>query len=657
MYSRTSPEEPSPQASYVTTLCLRKSKSPERVARKKVHVHPNSPVVIRKRNATLSRFAAILVLATLYVAGGRVGQLVAIQPGYVSAIWPSSGVAFAAVLLLGKRVWPGIWLGSFLFNTWVYVRHTHTFPSTVPLITASLIAAGATFGALGGALLLRRLRKSSDFFSNTNAVMQFFTIGVVASCLINATTGAAALYAMGVIGSADFFRSWWTWWLGDAAGVLVMTPLVVICSRIRIKSERSRLPEFLLLLVLLGGAATIAFGTVRYPFPYVVLPFLIVITLRFRQIGASVGIALVALIGLILTASGRGPFAQGTAGSNQSLLLFGSFILLNGVTIMILAAAWCECATEALNATQERESSKSAKQQMEMGKIHAATLLAANECREKELESATELQLSLLPDSLPETPGFEAAARMQSASSVGGDYYNVISRQTVTDVASPVFCVADVSGKGLVASLIMSNFQAMLLSLAKEPMPLAELASRLGALLQIRYPSKYVTSIMLQLNWTTGIGSYVSAGHTNGILLRQNGQLEWLRSTGVPLGMFANSTYQEEAIQVRPGDLLALLSDGLIDALNIDGLEFGEANLVNYLRQTHCQSATEIVSGTFDLINRFIGSAPQFDDITLIVIKVMEVGGIGEAALGRVSDSGLAQLLSTRESPPNIAGC
>jgi sigma-B regulation protein RsbU (phosphoserine phosphatase) len=211
---------------------------------------------------------------------------------------------------------------------------------------------------------------------------------------------------------------------------------------------------------------------------------------------------------------------------------------------------------------------------------------------------------------------------MHSASQVGGDYYDILPMGKTPDFRSYLFCVADVAGKGLVASLLMSNFQSMLLTLIDESLPLAEIANRLSSLLQVvPRRSRYVTSVMVQLDVVTRVCHYVNAGHTSGILLRAEGDLEWLSSTGFPIGMFADCTYQSEAFQLYSGSLVALFSDGFTDALDANGQEFGEGRLVDYLRRACGKPAKDIVEGAFDEINRFIGSAPQFDDITLLVFK------------------------------------
>jgi serine phosphatase RsbU (regulator of sigma subunit) len=569
-----------------------------------------------KKESTL---AAILILAVLYAAAGRVGLLTAIPPGYVTAIWPSSGIALAAVLLRDKRIWPGIWLGSFAINNWAYVRYTGSRPSLLSVLAAALIAFGASTAALCGAFMLRRITRSTDLFRRTGRVIGFIAIGVMGSCLISATIGTTSLFLLGLIPWAHFSRTWWTWWLGDAAGVLVITPLLLTWTKTIGKFQGWRPLEALVLLVLLIATSSIAFSYQRYPLSYIVLPVLIAAALRFRQAGATAAIALAFFIGAIYTTRHRGPFAAQNLTQNESLLLLGGFMLLTGFTTLILAAAWSECEEETLEVA-------SAACQRQLIQVHVMTIEAENLRKTRDLEEAAELQLSMLPTCIPEIPGLEVSAHMHSTREVGGDYYDILPVKGRTDdCCSYLFCVADVSGKGLVASLLMSNFQTMLMTLQDESLLLAETASRLGALIYAMPRSRYITAIMVELDPQTGIGHYVNAGHISGILLRAEGDLEWLPSTGFPLGMFADVTYHEETFRFRRGDVLALLSDGFTDAMDVNGQEFGEARLADYLRGVCCRSAKDIVAGAFEEVNHFVGSAPQFDDITLVVLKRHEL--------------------------------
>jgi phosphoserine phosphatase RsbU/P len=243
---------------------------------------------------------------------------------------------------------------------------------------------------------------------------------------------------------------------------------------------------------------------------------------------------------------------------------------------------------------------------------------------EQELALAASIQQNLFPSRLPKLSNLELAARNRPARSCGGDYYDAlrISGQT------HLICVADVSGKGLPASLLMSNMQATMRALLGRLPSLTELATLTNSLLYAATAdNKYVTAILVELDPETGKGRYVNAGHQDCLLMRADGEAEWVKSTGTPLGLMAPdiielmAPYSEQTFELHPGDMLALFSDGVTEAQDEGENEFGEERLADFLRPIRLESAETLVDKVFYEIDRFAGSAPQYDDITLFIIK------------------------------------
>ncbi|MFN0085791.1 MAG: SpoIIE family protein phosphatase [Blastocatellia bacterium] len=247
---------------------------------------------------------------------------------------------------------------------------------------------------------------------------------------------------------------------------------------------------------------------------------------------------------------------------------------------------------------------------------------------EQELALAANIQQNLFPATLPNLTGFDLAARNRPARSCGGDYYDALPFSTPDGVSCHLICVADVSGKGLPASLLMSNMQATMRALLGRIPSLTELATHTNSLLYATTPSnKYITAILVELNPLTGKGRFVNAGHTDCLLLRANGEAEWLQSTGMPLGLIEpelialSSPYSEKSFEIHPGDLLALFSDGVTEAQDEEENEYGEARVADFLRPIAGEPAEVIVDRVFEEVDRFAGTAPQYDDITMFVIK------------------------------------
>ncbi len=221
----------------------------------------------------------------------------------------------------------------------------------------------------------------------------------------------------------------------------------------------------------------------------------------------------------------------------------------------------------------------------------------------------------------PTSPGFDVAAMNRPAQQVGGDYYDVL---TLTDVGGDacLFCVADVSGKGLAASLLMSTIQATLRALLGREASLADLARRTNELLFATTPgSKYATAALVLAYPDTGECRYVSGGHTETLLLRASGERIWMGATGVPLGLFPGMTWEELSFTLDSGDVLVLYSDGVSEAQTVVYDEFGPDRLADIVERQRDRPAAQIIDSIVASIDAFVEGAPQFDDITLMVIR------------------------------------
>ena len=237
---------------------------------------------------------------------------------------------------------------------------------------------------------------------------------------------------------------------------------------------------------------------------------------------------------------------------------------------------------------------------------------------EKELELAADIQRRLLPATLPAVAGYDVAANTRPARHVGGDYYDAIQRAD----SRIVYCVADVSGKGIAASLLMSNFQASLRALLSSGIPLVEVVTRMNNLMHASTAAnKYVTAIFMDVDPESGHARVVNAGHNDGVILRADGTAERLKAGGLAVGLMAGRTYAETEWQLAPGDLVALYSDGVTEANDPEENEYSIERLIELLREQRLSGANEIVNATYASVDAFADTAPQYDDITMMVVK------------------------------------
>jgi sigma-B regulation protein RsbU (phosphoserine phosphatase) len=239
---------------------------------------------------------------------------------------------------------------------------------------------------------------------------------------------------------------------------------------------------------------------------------------------------------------------------------------------------------------------------------------------EKELELAADIQRRLLPPALFAAPGYDVAANTRPARHVGGDYYDAIQRAD----GRIVYCVADVSGKGIAASLLMSNFQASLRALLSSGIALAEVVTRMNALMHASTAAnKFVTAIFMDIDPQSGQARVVNAGHNDGIILRADGTAENLKAGGLAVGLMPGRTYTETEWTLAPGDLVALYSDGVTEANDPEENEYSIERLIDLLRDQRQAPAADIVRATYTSVDTFADTAPQYDDITMMVVRRM----------------------------------
>lgn len=171
---------------------------------------------------------AVFLIGVGYYVFGRLGLLLAIPPGYATAVWPASGIALAGTLLLGYRVWPGIVLGSFCVNVGTSFDASSSQAILTSLTLAFSIGCGAGLQAVMGTYLIRRVIGFPNTLEYERDIFAFLILGGPVACLASASVGVTTLWAFGVIPVVNLLYSWWTWWVGDTIGVLIFTPIVLI---------------------------------------------------------------------------------------------------------------------------------------------------------------------------------------------------------------------------------------------------------------------------------------------------------------------------------------------------------------------------------------------------------------------------------------------
>lgn len=237
---------------------------------------------------------------------------------------------------------------------------------------------------------------------------------------------------------------------------------------------------------------------------------------------------------------------------------------------------------------------------------------------QEELERAAEIQKNLLPAKLPVVDGFEFYAVNIPAKEVGGDYYDFIN---INDKKT-AFCLGDVCGKGLPAALLMANLQATLRSQILFDMPCSQAVSRSNLLLyQSIDAARFVTLFTGIIDLSSNMLKFCNAGHNYPILISNNGEVNRLKEGGIILGCLPNFPYSEGEIEFKNGDLLFIFTDGITEAMNFKKEEYGEEKLIEELSIIKDNSCREIAQKILMSVKSHVEDEPQFDDMTLLIIK------------------------------------
>jgi len=250
--------------------------------------------------------------------------------------------------------------------------------------------------------------------------------------------------------------------------------------------------------------------------------------------------------------------------------------------------------------------------------------LADKVTMKRDLEIAREIQSWLVPSKPPEVPGADIAFATRPQNSVAGDYYDAF--YPLPDAGPDgklMVVIADVAGKSIPAALLMATLQASLRTIAGEGAPLSELVARLN-----RYACehsldgrRFTTAVLAEYDPPSRRLAYVNAGHNAPILRRANAAMERLDVGGLPLGIQANAAYETATVELQPGDVLIFYTDGVVEAFNHEGQEYGEGRWLEAIRLLPKYNAEQALQSLMKSVDDYVVATRQSDDITCLVFR------------------------------------
>jgi len=241
---------------------------------------------------------------------------------------------------------------------------------------------------------------------------------------------------------------------------------------------------------------------------------------------------------------------------------------------------------------------------------------------EQELVLARRIQSALLPAALPSVKGYDLFASNEPHHGVSGDYYQVLADSGGSRL---VVLIADVSGKGLGASLLTGYVDALCLAHIGHGLGPAEVLAAVSSQMYLKTPpDKFATALLGFIDVTNGEMSYCGAGHDPAIVVHAGGELEWLQPTGLPLGLLPEAEYSEGTGRLAPGDILVLYTDGICEAIDPQEEEYGRHRLGELCSRLRGETAGAIGAGIDRDLRRFTAGEPYLDDRTLVVVKRLQ---------------------------------
>jgi len=569
--------------------------------------------------------AAIVLVGAAYYLGARLGLNLSLVEHNVTPLWPPTGIALAAFLLLGRSMWPGVALAALAVN----------LPISNGPLPALVTAVGNTVAPLVAAIILERVGFRRQLDRQRDALAIVF-LGALASMTISATVGATTLFASGAIGADELAGAWVVWWTGDAMGILAVAPFL-LCIPLFWELEPWPAARWLEAAAILVVTTALVLWTTYSDLPllFLVLPVLGWASWRLQLRGAAPAALIASLVATWSATHELGPFERGSLleqmltlqAFNASVALTSFFLAalvterLQSARALVAAAAELEWRVE--HRTAELSEANTRLLQEIHDRSEAQEQLSLEEERSRrEHQIAETLQRSLLPDRIPHIPGVALAARYVPATAdmrVGGDWYDVIQlRGGLIGLA-----IGDVAGHGLQAAAAMGQLRMAVRAYAvQDPSPVAVM-NGLHGLVSGLPMVEMVTLLYLVYDPETGTVRFTNAGHPPALVIG-NGDTRYLDGgLAPPLGVVAHWDYAEATQDLRPGATLLLYTDGLVERRTLS-IQEGLDRLVS---QASGNENADVDALCDHLLSALPGNGKVVDDIALVALQPLVLAG------------------------------
>jgi serine phosphatase RsbU (regulator of sigma subunit) len=573
--------------------------------------HPRRDLVVQ--------LAMVVGVGVVYYVGARIGLTLSLVERNVTPLWPPTGIAVVAFLIMGRSLWPGVAVAAFAVN----------LPISEGPFPAAVTAAGNTLAPLVAATLLARVGFRRQLDRRRDALAIVF-LGALASMLVSATIGAGALVASDAISAEQAPAAWAVWWTGDAMGVLTVAPFL-LCLPLFLDApawSRARWVEAVGILAA-AGAVTLWTTTSGLPMLYLSLPVVGWAAWRLQLRAAAPAALLVCLIATRAAVEQDGIFAHQSLSEQMfTLQTFNACVALTSFFLAALvsernraAEALAGAAVELEDRVQRRTAALSAAHEQLVeeirGRFEAQAQLSRGEAlARRDHEIAETLQRSLLPDRLPDISSVALSARYVPATAhlmVGGDWYDVLQ----LDDGLVGLAIGDVAGHGLQAAATMGQLRMAVRAYAvQDPSPVSVMhgVHQLVSYLPMR---EMVTLTYLVFDPATRLLRFSNAGHPPPLVLG-DGHSRYLEDgLSPPLGVTDTADFTEAAHVLGPDATLVLYTDGLIERRG-ESIQVGMDRLA---REAAAYARRDVGALCDHLVASLSGGDLVADDIALVAMR------------------------------------
>lgn len=582
-------------------------------------------VGLPSQRGLVHHLGALVLVGVAYYVGARLGLTLSLVERNVTPLWPPTGIAVAAFLLVGRWLWPGVAVAAFAVN----------LPISEGPLPAAVTAAGNTLAPLVAAVLLGSVGFRRQLDRRQDALWIVF-LGALASMLLSATIGAGTLVVSGAISSDELLSAWAVWWTGDAMGVLTVAPFLLCLPLFRELPAWSPARWLEALTILAVAAAMITWATqTQVRALYLIPPVVGWAAWRLQLRGAAPVALVVSLIATRSAARDDGPFAHETLFEQMfTLQTFNACVALTSFflaalvternrTADALAAATVELEDRVQRRTAELSSANARLLQEIRERSEAQEQLSQEEARaRREHEIAETLQRSLLPDRIPQIPAVALAARYVPATAdmeVGGDWYDVIQlRDGLIGLA-----IGDVAGHGLQAAATMGQLRMALRAYAvQDPSPVFVMSGVHRLVAHLPMP-EMVTLMYLVFDPATRRLRFTNAGHPPPLVFG-DGEGRYLEDgLSPPLGVTAEPDFAETTHDLRSGATLLLYTDGLVERRR----ESIQVGLDRLLGEAAGHEGSDVDGLCDHILASLIEPDHVADDIALVAMRPLSLVG------------------------------